>query len=222
MPQVPGIPRPKTARRSTGHRSWAATARSALALLAALAGGIALAWMTQQSPRHASPAANPVEVAEPASLPNNASEPRSGPDTSLELARVASVQELAKPWSVKRFTYYKQTTNEPVPAILVRLPGAADGKSSAYWAFSIEEPYSHCELEYITDLRALASRFSFAARHPMVVDPCTRTIYDPLSMGTVPGGTWARGEVVQGSAIRPPLGIDVRVEGNRLIAGRME
>jgi hypothetical protein len=41
-------------------------------------------------------------------------------------------------------------------------------------------------------------------------------------MGTLPNGSWARGEIVQGSGFRPPMQIEVRLEGNKLIAGRSE
>jgi hypothetical protein len=56
----------------------------------------------------------------------------------------------------------------------------------------------------------------------MVTDPCSGMLFAPLSLGTLPGGAWAPGAGVRGSAIRPPFAIEVRVEGNRLIALRTE
>jgi hypothetical protein len=74
----------------------------------------------------------------------------------------------------------------------------------------------------VTDLGKLASQFGYHARHPMVADPCSGTLYDPLRLGTTPDGAWARGEAVQGSSIRPPVAVQVRVEANRLVALQVE
>ena len=56
----------------------------------------------------------------------------------------------------------------------------------------------------------------------MVVNPCNSTVYDPLKVGPLGDNTWARGEVVQGSGLRPPLSIDVVVRGHSIFADRME
>ena len=137
-------------------------------------------------------------------------------------ADVASLQELAKPWASKKFLFRKRLTDETVPALVVRLPGGAANRSASYWAFSLQAPYGRCELEYVTALDKLAGQYGYRARHPMVGDPCSGTLYDPLRLGTVPGGAWARGEVVQGSSIRPPIAIEARVQGNHLIASQIE
>ncbi len=105
--------------------------------------------------------------------------------------------------------------------MVTRLPGAATG-GAAFWAFSLQAPFGRCELEFVTDLHTLAGQYGYRANHPMVVDPCNATVYDPLRMGTLPSGAWARGEVVQGVGVRPPMGIDVHVQGDRLLASKME
>jgi hypothetical protein len=56
----------------------------------------------------------------------------------------------------------------------------------------------------------------------MVVNPCDRTVYDPMKVGELGGNTFARGEIVRGSALRPPISIDVKVSGNSIVADRIE
>jgi hypothetical protein len=56
----------------------------------------------------------------------------------------------------------------------------------------------------------------------MVGNPCSRTVYDPLKMMNIPGSIWARGAIVQGSDVRPPLGIEVEIHDRQILAARME
>jgi hypothetical protein len=56
----------------------------------------------------------------------------------------------------------------------------------------------------------------------MVVSPCDSTVYDPLKVGPLGGNTWARGEIVQGNSLRPPISIDVKVSGGSIIADSIE
>ena len=100
--------------------------------------------------------------------------------------------------------------------MVIRLPGGG------LWAFSLQEPYGKCELEFVTDLGRLATQYGYRASHPMVVNPCNNTVYDPLKVGSLGGNVWVRGEIVQGGGLRPPLAIDVRVSGHSIIADRIE
>jgi hypothetical protein len=77
-------------------------------------------------------------------------------------------------------------------------------------------------LEFVTNLAALASNYHFKAVHPMVVNPCDASVYDPLNVGPLGGNTWARGKVVQGNSLRPPIAIDVKVRGRSIIADGIE
>lgn len=128
----------------------------------------------------------------------------------------ATVEELSKPWSAKKFAFVKPFTRENVNAMVIRLPGGG------LWAFSLKGPFGQCELEFVTDLPTLASKYRFNASHPMVVNPCDGTVYDPLKVGDIGGNTWVRGEIVQGSSLRPPLSIDVKVSGRSIVAENME
>jgi hypothetical protein len=56
----------------------------------------------------------------------------------------------------------------------------------------------------------------------MVVNPCDATVYDPLKVGALGGNTWVRGAIVQGSGLRPPISIDVKVIGRSIFADSIE
>ena len=83
--------------------------------------------------------------------------------------------------------------------------------------------YGNCQLEYVEDLQRLRSDYGYQqAKHPMVGNPCSRSLYDPLKYAAIPGGVLACGAVVQGSDLRPPLGIETKVHGKQILAVRME
>jgi hypothetical protein len=135
---------------------------------------------------------------------------------------VGGVQELAEPWSAKTFTFHKPENKESVSSMMVRLPDSAPDQPGSYWAFSLQPLFGHCQLEYITDVQKLSNDYRFEAKHPMVADPCSRAVFDPLQMADMPGGTWARGAIVKGAAFRPPLGIEIVIKSDQLIAAKME
>jgi hypothetical protein len=77
-------------------------------------------------------------------------------------------------------------------------------------------------LDFETDLGRLSTEYGYRAGHPMVVNPCTRTVYDPLKIGSLGGNVWVRGEIVHGGGLRPPISINVQVSGHSIIADRIE
>ena len=135
---------------------------------------------------------------------------------------VATVQELAEPWSSKTFIFHKAENKENLSSIVIRLPDSAPNQPGSYWAFSLQTPFGHCQLEYLTDLQKLSYDYRFQAKHPMVGDPCGRVVFDPLQMADLPGGEWARGAIVKGHGFRPPLGIEIRIQSDQLVAAKME
>jgi len=134
---------------------------------------------------------------------------------------VATVSELALPWSSKRFFFRSLTLSKYVPALIIRLPGPAS-ESKSYWAFSLEAPFSQCQFAYIDNVAKLSSEYGFEAAHPMVVNPCSLAIHDPLQHKELPGNILVRGAIVQGSDLRPPYGIELKVSGNQIHAVAME
>jgi len=135
--------------------------------------------------------------------------------------KVATVSELAQPWSSKRFFYRSLTQSKNVPALIIRLPGPAS-ESKSYWAFSLEVPFSQCQFAYLDDVAKLSSDYGFEAAHPMVVNPCSRTIFNPLQLKELPGNILVRGAIVNGDDLRPPYGIEVKVHGGQIHAVAME
>jgi hypothetical protein len=148
--------------------------------------------------------------------------PSAKPYSQGDFDVVAPVQELAAPWSSKTFIFHKPETKEGVSSIVVRLPDTAPDQPGSYWAFSLQPLFGHCRLEFIADPKKLSNDYKFEAKHPMVGDPCTRAVFDPLQMADMPGGAWARGAIVKGSAFRPPLGIEIVINSDQLVATKME
>jgi hypothetical protein len=128
---------------------------------------------------------------------------------------IGTARELAKPWSSKPFLFYNATTQETVPALAVRLPGGS------LWGISMREPYGTCALDYVTNLGTLLSQYNFRATHPMVVNPCSGSVYD-LAQYTAASNGLVRGQVVRGTAIRAPFAIEVVERGKSIVAIRME
>jgi hypothetical protein len=214
MPQIPGVraeapaTRPVSSGLQTQRLMQIGLAAAVILMLAAT-----VWWTKSKSSGAASTPASATEDTQPAvpapSLPDSG--------VLRESANVAgTVDELSKPWASKKFVYVKPFTRETVDAMVIRLP------SGELWAFSLQGPLGRCELEYATDPGKIASQYRFNASHPMVVSPCDGTVYDPLKVGPLGGNTWARGEIVKGNSLRPPISIDVKVVGRSIVADNIE
>jgi hypothetical protein len=216
MPQIPGV---------SGSVPLSSSKTNKTALLAA---GILIAaailifggrWVLR--PRQAEPVAAPppqIEVPSPAPDPLAAL-----PHANEAEPGIATVGEMAQPWSTKEFFFQNRLTGREVPALLIRLPGGSPAQPNSYWALAKNAPFGDCQLEYIADVIKLKNDYGYrAAKHPMVGNPCSRTVFDPLKMSNLPGNVWVRGAIVQGSDLRPPLGIEVKIQGKRILAVRME
>lgn len=128
---------------------------------------------------------------------------------------IATTEELKQTWSAKRFLFPDSVTGQTDAAMVVRLP------RGEYWGFSLQAPFAKCQLEYVSNLEILRRDYQFNADHPMVVNPCDHTIYDLLRYGSSSAGL-VRGDIVQGTGIRPPMAIEIRERGNAVVAVRME
>ncbi len=136
---------------------------------------------------------------------------------------IAQITDLAKPWASANFFVRNRLSGENVPATIVRLPSGSANSLSGYWAFSRKAPYGSCELEYISDLKRLREEYEFPhPTHPLVGNPCSRTLYDPLKTSGLPGNVWVRGGIVQGNDIRPPFGVEIKIQGKQILAIRTE
>jgi len=217
MPQIPGVPGPGS-RRTSGTNTAVRLVAGLLAVLIVLVLGTR--WVLR--PKRAETVVAPppqIEVPSPAPDPSAAF-----PHATEAEPGVATTAEMAKPWSTKDFFIKNRVTGENVPALLVRLPAGPATQPGGYWAFGMNSPYgNNCQLEYITDPAKLVNDYGFrGAKHPMVGNPCSRTVFDPLKLSNLPGNVWVRGGIVQGSDLRPPLGIEVQIQGKEIQAVRME
>ncbi|MGB6432074.1 MAG: hypothetical protein WBF06_15960 [Candidatus Acidiferrales bacterium] len=222
MPSIPGV----SSGRGGGSWSRLNISKGAAAALAAVAGVLLVAGLALGIRHHLHARAGAVVAPAAAANLEDVSSPAppvpQKPAPSGDPGQIGSLEELAKPWSSKPFMFVHPLTHEGVPSMVVRLPGSSPDKSSSYWAFSLAEPFGTCQLLYVTDLSVLASQYGFSASHPMVVDPCTQTVFDPLRMGQRSDGAWIRGAIVQGGGLRPPISIEVSVRGDLLHADRIE
>ncbi|HEV2616197.1 MAG TPA: hypothetical protein VGU63_06250 [Candidatus Acidoferrales bacterium] len=205
QPDIPGVPRTRAgAKKRRQIYMWAGGGAAGLILL------VLMVWWVRAATRFTEP--GPI-AEEPSSLAPAAS-PAAAPKLPVAPGIVATTEELSRPWSTQRFTYGNKP-GDSFAAMVVRLPG------NAYWAFSLQAPYGTCELELLADLPQLRSTYKFSATHPMLADPCTHTLYDLTKYGSGPNGL-VRGAVVAGTGIRPPLAIEVHVEGQEIIASQAE
>lgn len=218
MPQIPGVTLPGSQRGGLLGKMSPAVRLVLGLVVVLLVGGIAARLLFR--PRAAE--MPPAEPAQQIELPTPASDLNPIPSATETHPAIATAAELAQPWSTKSFFFRNRLTGENIPALIIRLPGGSASQASSYWAFGLQVPFGRCQVEFITDLDKLQKDYGFRAKHPMVGDPCSRTVFDPLKIASVPGNVWVRGAVAQGSAIRPPLGIEVQVRGTDILATRME
>ncbi len=212
-PQIPGVPvAKKTGTHPSNTKALPVAVWLSIAIGAVLMVGASFFWWFSLASRKAEPAV--TEVTQPAAAPDpSATAPvekvPQGP------GEIGAVSEFPSPWSSKQFSMLNPLTKLRVPATVVRLPGGS------YWGFSMIEPFGQCRLEYITEMKRLSTYYGYSGSHPMVGDPCNRSVFDLTKYGPGIDGL-VRGEMVQGSGLRPPIAIEVRVVGSKIVAVRME
>ena len=232
QPRIPGVsdapaaPPPETAPEKPALRSKLTPKWMAIGAAGAVVLGILLAAILLRPSAPSAPPSTPAPEVAAAPEPVAAAAASSPKTMIAEVPpiypdEVATTGEMDKPWTSRRFNFLKNISLGPVPAMLVRLPGGSATSADSYWAFALKSRYGKCNLELVTDLERLRSDFGYRAQHPMIVEPCSSTVFDPLQRGTV-SGAWVRGPVVQGAGLRPPLMIEVQVRGNRILAVQME
>jgi hypothetical protein len=215
QPHIPGVPNP--ASKSSGRTSPRGVLGTLLqpAAILGFLGTLAFligitVWLYSRHPGKPLAAASaPSDATNPAAPPVAAAIP-------VAPGEIATTDELAKPWSSKRFDFVDPDTTLTVPALVVHLP------RGGYWGFSLREPFGGCHLEYVTDLKRLESTYSFKSDHPVIGDPCDYSVFDLLKYGPTSDNTVVRGAVVHGTALRPPIAIEIKVEGHKIIAARRE
>lgn len=216
MPDIPGVPH--SAPRPPRFNPLLPLILGVAALGVVLV--VAILWFSRSKP--AEPArvepAPQIEVPPPPPDPNALL-----PHVDETHPVIAAVASLAKPWSSADFFIRTFTTGENVPATIIRLSTGSAFSPDGYWAFSRKAAYGDCQLEYISDLNKLRTDYDYRhATHPLVGNPCSRTLFDPLRTVNLPGNIWIRGAIVQGGDIRPPLGVEIKIQGKEILAIRTE
>jgi hypothetical protein len=212
QPNIPGVPTSEGQAGPGARRVWVPLVVAGV-LIISIGAFFMRNRLSFPKPAQASP--SPAAVTPP-SPPVPVPVPKATAYVPVAPGEVATTDELAKAWSAKRFLFRNPATGETIPAMVVRLP---DGE---YWGFSLRAPFGDCDMEYVADLGALQTKYDFSADHPMVGDPCTHSVFDLLKYGSTPDGTIVRGEIEKGGAIRPPIAIEIREEGNEIRAVRIE
>lgn len=214
-PQIPGVP---VSGRATGGNPAIKLVIGLLAVLLVVFVGARWAVHPKQTEMKAAEQQPQIEVPSPAPDPSTLL-----PHATDEAPGIATTTEMAKPWTSKPFFVRNGLTGENIASLLIRLPSGSASQATGYWAFATNSPYGNCKLEYITDVAKLQNEYGYAARHPMVGNPCSRTVFDPLKTANLPGNeVWVRGAIVQGSDLRPPLGVEIQVRGKDILAIRAE
>jgi len=217
MPQIPGVATPSP--RAAGSNPAIKLMIGLLAVLLIVFVGARWALHSKRDQAKATQEQPEIEVPSPAPDPSTLL-----PHATETNPGIAQVAEMSKPWSSKEFFIRDKLTGDNIPSLLIRLPTGSASQSAGYWAFAINSAYGNCKLEYITDLEKLKNEYGFPApKHPMVGNPCSRTVFDPLKTASLPGSeVWVRGAIVQGSDLRPPLGVEIQVQGKDILAIRAE
>lgn len=214
MPQIPGVG--PGSKRPGG---MAAPLKIVGGLAAVIVVIVIAGSLISRSRRNSAPPQDPLPQVE-APTPDLGNPPSQASQTPRG---IATVDQLAKPWDSAQFDFKDPLTGERIPSLLLRLPTGAASQPASYWALSLKAPFGNCQLELVSDLEKLKSDYGFrGARHPMVGNPCSRSVFDPTKMANLPGNVWVRGAMVQGSDLRPPLGIEIKIEGNDIFAVRKE
>jgi hypothetical protein len=221
MPRIPGVsagssPNPPLAPRSEKAPLGTITAVLAVVLFVAFAARFVMRPKPVEAPAASAPPQ--LEVTTPAPDPL-ASLPR----VTQAAPVIASVEEMAKPWSSKEFFLQDPLNTENSRALLIRLPTGSATQPIGYWGLLMTAAYGSCELEYVTDLQKLRTDYGFHnPEHAMIGDPCSRTVFDPLKMTQLAGKIWVRGAIVQGADVRPPFGIELKIKDKNIQAIRHE
>ncbi len=217
MPQIPGVggPAPRRSARNPMLPLIIGLVVVGVMLL------LAVRWFSRSKPAEAPREEQTAQIEVPPPPPDPAA---ALPHATEANPAIADISTLSKPWSSLDFFIRNRFTGENVSATIIRLPIGSPTAASGYWAFSHKAPFGSCELEYVTDLNKLRTEYEYkSANHPLVGNPCTHTLYDPLKTTTIPpDNIWMRGAIVQGGDLRPPLAVELKVQGKQILAIRSE
>lgn len=207
-PDESSSPAPSSAAKPMSHKTVIGIAVGVIVVLL-----IARAlWQGRDSARKTSDLSSAADVSTDQSAQSAATSHKPEP---IAPGVVATAEELSQPWAGKQFIFHNALTGADVPAMVVHLP------RGGYWGFSLIEPYGTCRLEYVTDLQKVATVYGYRADHPLIADPCNKSLFDLLRYGG-PMDASVRGDIVSGTSVRPPVAIEIQQRGNSILATAIE
>ena len=128
--------------------------------------------------------------------------------------RIAALGALTEPWSSVPFTL--ETAAGETPALALSVPEAVPGGLSVagrhYLAFSRVCTHQGCPVSLRRDLGTLEVAFNYRAEHPVLACPCHLSVFAPLEAG----------KAVSGPARRPLPRVQLKANGNELLAVGLE
>jgi arsenite oxidase small subunit len=116
---------------------------------------------------------------------------------------VASLAELARPWSAVSFTL-PDADGDLEPCIVIRLP---DG---GWYASSLICTHHKCDIIYVQEPANARNSFDVDVSTPVLGCPCHFSVFDPVR----------RGQVLKGPAPGPPLQLKVEVRDGNVFVSR--
>jgi arsenite oxidase small subunit len=116
---------------------------------------------------------------------------------------VASLAELAKPWSAVRFTL-PDADGDQEPCIVIRLP------EGGWYASSLICTHNKCEIIYVQDPSNARNSFDVDVTTPILACPCHFSVFDLVR----------HGQVIKGPAPSPPFQLKVEVRDNNVFISR--
>ena len=128
--------------------------------------------------------------------------------------RIAALSTLSELWSSAPFTLKTQASE--IPALALRVPETVPGGLSVggrhYLAFSRVCTHQGCPVSLRRDLGTLEVAFNYRAEHPVLACPCHLSVFAPLEAG----------KAVSGPARRPLPRVQLKADGNELLAVGLE
>src|SRR5260370_312465 len=114
MPQIPGVSA------QAGHPQSGFKPGRLIGFVAGLVFClVCVRWLMRPKAPEAPRAAAPPQIEVPAPVPDASA---ALPHATESQPGIASVEEMAKPWTAKEFLYRNRLSGENVPAVLIRLP----------------------------------------------------------------------------------------------------
>src|SRR5580658_6455790 len=127
MPEIPGVSGSNSGRSPLNNPAVRMVGVLLAVLIVVFFGA---RWILRPKHIEAPPAEPPpqIEVPSPAPDPNAAL-----PHATQQDPGIASLSEMAEPWSSKQFFMRNGLTGENVPALLIRLPASSATQANGYW-----------------------------------------------------------------------------------------